>query len=199
MNAQPWSRIAAVFTTIALSPLLLLCAVAIRLEALLDRRARGPVLFSEVRISQGEPFNLLKFRTLNANALASLGEGPTHIKRAELEGELTRVGSFLKKWYLDELPQLVNVFRGEMALIGTRPWPIELYEAHIESGDTLKRDMKAGLIGPVSVNKGRPHRGLEADREYLAACKSGSWWHLLWLDVRIIGRAIRVVLEHKGL
>lgn len=65
------------------SPLLAAAAVAIKVEAVLDRRARGPVLFAETRISQGREIQLLKLRTLRADALASLGPGPTHIKTLE--------------------------------------------------------------------------------------------------------------------
>ncbi|MDQ4065386.1 MAG: sugar transferase, partial [Actinomycetota bacterium] len=109
------------------SPLFALIALAIKIEAILDGRARGPVLFGEERMSSGRRFKLLKFRTLTADALASLGPGPTHIKHLEDDASLTRVGRVLKQWYLDELPQLINVARGDIALIGTRPWPLDIY------------------------------------------------------------------------
>lgn len=184
----------------AAAPLLVPCALAVKLEALLDPRARGPVLFGEERVAQGRHFRLLKFRTLSARALASLGDGPTHIKALEERGEVTRVGAVLKRWYLDELPQLVNIVRGDMGLIGTRPWPVELYDAHLASGDTLKRDMPAGLIGPVSTSKGQADPdGLDADRAYFEAYQNYPWWRLLVLDARIVARALRVVAQHKGL
>lgn len=180
------------------SPLLAAAAVAIKVEAVLDRRARGPVLFAETRISRGREIQLLKLRTLRADALASLGPGPTHIKTLEA-GSTTRVGTVLKQWYLDELPQLWNIVRGDMLLIGTRPYPIELYEEELARGITRKRDMPAGLIGPVQAGKGRMSDPVAADLEYWDALRTRSPLRLLVLDARIVWRSLRVLLEHRGL
>jgi lipopolysaccharide/colanic/teichoic acid biosynthesis glycosyltransferase len=180
------------------SPLLAAAAIAIKVEGLVDRRARGPVLFREARISHGREIELLKLRTLTREALASLGPGPTHIKHLEESGT-TRVGAVLKAWYLDELPQLWNIARGDMLLIGTRPYPIELYEEELALGVTRKRDMPAGLIGPVQARKGEAFDPNAADAEYLAALQHWSAWRLLVLDLRILWRSARVVLEHRGL
>ncbi|HEV3473673.1 MAG TPA: sugar transferase [Actinomycetota bacterium] len=182
------------------SPLFLACATAIKLEGLVSRRARGPVLFAEDRVSQGRVIKLLKFRTLTADALAALPPGPTHIKHLENDASLTRTGRVLKQWYLDELPQLINVVRGEMALIGTRPWPLDIYEAELARGIMRKRDMPAGLIGPVQAQKGADGASdVDIDNEYWDALRTYSGWQLLKLDIAIIGRSIKVFLEHKGL
>lgn len=193
-------RVLAALLLIVAAPVFVIVSVAMTLEGLFDRNARGPLLFGEQRTSKGRPFKLLKFRTLTRAALNTLGDGPTHIKPLEERGELTRVGRVLKQWYLDELPQLINIVRGDMGLIGTRPWPIELYEEQIAKGDTLKRDMPAGLIGPVSTSKGQENPpGLDADRAYFEAYNTYPGWKLLLLDVRIVARALRVVGQHKGL
>ena len=192
-------RLLAVLLLIPAAPVLALCAIAIRLEAVVDRRARGPVLFMEDRVARGEVFRLIKFRTLDADALASLGPGPTHIKN--LEGDhLTRVGGVLHRWYLDELPQLWNVVRGDMGLIGTRPWPIDAYETEMAQGITRKRDMPAGLVGPVQARKGSAEGAeLQLDLAYWDAFKTYPGWKLLLLDLRILMRSAKVQLEHKGL
>lgn len=182
------------------SPLFAACALAIKLEGLVSRRARGPVLFAEDRISSGRVIQLLKFRTLTAEALAGLPEGPTHIKHLESGATLTRTGRVLKQWYLDELPQLINIVRGDMALIGTRPWPLDIYEEELARGITRKRDMPAGLIGPVQAQKGAEGASdLEVDLEYWDALRTYPGWKLFVLDLRIIGRSIKVFFEHKGL
>ena len=182
-----------------LSPVFGAAAAAVWLEARLVRTARGPVFFREARVSRGQTIQLIKFRTLNAAALDSLGPGPSHIKVLEEQGELTRVGRWLRQWYLDELPQLWNIVRGDMFLIGTRPYPIELYDEKLARGITRKRDMPAGLIGPVQSAKGDGRDGVELDVEYWQAFQTASAPRLLVIDLGIVGRSLRVLLEHKGL
>jgi lipopolysaccharide/colanic/teichoic acid biosynthesis glycosyltransferase len=193
-------RALAVLLLVPLAPVFALCAAAIKLEALFDRRARGPVFFREKRVSRGEIFDLLKFRTLTAGALAGLGSGPTHIAKLEYQGELTRAGRLIRQWYLDELPQLVNIVRGDMFLIGTRPWPLELYEEEMGRGVTRKRDMPAGLVGPVQSYKGDTTVDpLRVDLDYWDAFRTFGAWDLFVLDVRILFRSAKVQLEHKGI
>ena len=181
------------------TPVFALCGLLIKLEGLVDRDARGPVFFREVRISRGQRFDLLKFRTLRASALATLTPGePTHIAKLEKSGGLTRAGRLIRQWYLDELPQLLNILKGDMFLIGTRPWPVELYEADLEAGRTLKRDMPAGLIGLFQAHKGRNVQ-VDLDAQYWEAFQSYSAWRMLLLDLKIIVQSIRVQLEHKGI
>jgi lipopolysaccharide/colanic/teichoic acid biosynthesis glycosyltransferase len=142
----------------------------------------------------------VKFRTLTSTALESLGEGPTHIATLERAGHVTRVGRWLRAWYLDELPQLWNIVRGDMFLIGTRPYPIELYEEELRAGITRKRDMPAGLIGPVQAHKGVDDVDtVELDADYWEAFQRMSPWRLFLLDLSIVGRSLKVQLEHRGL
>jgi lipopolysaccharide/colanic/teichoic acid biosynthesis glycosyltransferase len=192
-------RVLAALLLVPAIPLASACALLIKLEGLVDPKARGPVLFLEDRVSRGRIFKLIKFRTLNAASVAALGPGPTHIKGIESDTHLTRTGRWLHRWYLDELPQLWNILRGDMFLIGTRPWPIELYEEEMARGITRKRDMPAGLVGPVQSQKGSSDDGLELDLAYWEAFKTYSWWRLLLLDTRILLRSAKVQLEHKGL
>lgn len=155
----------------------------------------------EDRISRGRRIGLLKFRTLTASALASLGPGPTHIATLEKSGRITRVGRALRRWYLDELPQLVGIVKGDMFLIGTRPYPVELYERELAQGITRKRDMPAGLIGPVQAAKGSPDlgAGVDLDAAYWEAFRTYSGWKLFVLDLKILSRSAKVQLEHKGI
>jgi lipopolysaccharide/colanic/teichoic acid biosynthesis glycosyltransferase len=192
-------RLIAVALLVPAAPVLTAAAAAITIEGLLDRRARGPVFFRETRIARGREIQLLKLRTLDAAALATLGAGPSHIKHHETAGHVTRVGQVLKQWYLDELPQLWNIARGDMGLIGTRPYPIELYEQELAAGITRKRDMPSGLIGPVQAGKGRPMDPVEVDLAYWDAYCTLPAWRLLLLDLRTVVESLRVVLEHQGL
>ena len=181
------------------APILALCALAIRVEGFLRREARGPVFFKEVRVAGGRRFELLKFRTLTASALEGLGEGPTHIAHLEKAGQMTFSGRWIKQWYLDELPQLINIVRGDMGLIGTRPWPAELYEEEMAKGITRKRDLPGGLVGPVQASKGTRVDGLQLDLAYLELYRNGSGWALLKADVFILLRSLGVVAKHEGI
>ena len=192
-------RFLAAILILPCTPVFVLCALLIKLEGLVDADARGPIFFTERRMSRGREFGLLKFRTLRRSALAELEPGqPTHIAVLEKSGGLTRAGRLIRQWYLDELPQLINIVRGDMFLIGTRPWPIELYQADLAKGRTLKRDMPAGLVGPVQAHKGHEVEG-DLDAEYWAAFQNYPGWRLLLLDLKIIVRSARVQLEHRGL
>ena len=191
-------RALAALLLVPAAPVLVMCAVAIKVEGLLDRRARGPVLLAEDRIARGEVFRLLKLRTYRMDAVAALGPGPTHVNTLGPDA-MTRVGAVIKQWYLDELPQLLNILRGDMGLIGTRPYPVELYEQELAQGITRKRDMPAGLVGPVQSLKGRRFSGPEVDAAYFEAYRTWPGWRLLLEDVRILVRSARVLLEHKGL
>jgi len=192
-------RLLALVLVLALSPVFALSIVAIKVESILRRGAVGSVFFKEKRISRGEVIDLLKFRTLTARAIASLPPGPTHIALLEREGHLTAVGRVLKQWYLDELPQLWNVVRGDMFLIGTRPYPLELYEEELKRGVTRKRDMPAGLVGPVQAAKGSDlGTDVELDLEYWEQFRNASAIRLLLIDLGILWRSLRVQLQHKG-
>ena len=202
-RGKEWrERVMSGIALVALAPVFLVCAALIKLEGLFDPDAKGPVFFIEQRVSRGRVIGLLKFRTLRASALATLDlDKPTHIRKLEKKGGLTRVGGAIRQWYLDELPQLINVLRGEMGLIGTRPWPLNLYEAELTKGITRKRDMPAGLVGPVQARKGDKDAPpqLELDMAYWEAYRTYPGWKLLLLDLRILLRSGKVQLEHKGL
>jgi lipopolysaccharide/colanic/teichoic acid biosynthesis glycosyltransferase len=200
-RGKEWrERLVALLLLVPTSPVFIFCAVLIKLETLIDADARGPVFFKETRISQGHPFGLLKFRTLRASALTTLDPTrPTHIAVLEQTGGLTRAGKLIRQWYLDELPQLLNIVRGDMFLIGTRPWPVELYEEEMARGITRKRDMPAGLIGPVQASKGHERDPLELDLAYWDTFRTASAWHMLKLDLGIVRESLRTVLEHRGL
>ena len=202
-RGKEWrERIAALVLLLPAAPVMLLCAAAIKLEAIVDRKARGPVFFTEARISRGRVIRMLKFRTLPAATLASLDlSQPTHIADLEQAGHLTRAGRLIRQWYLDELPQLFNIVKGDMFLIGTRPYPVGEYEAELAKGITRKRDMPAGLVGLVQSHKGQLDvlDEVELDRVYWEAFKTYSAWRLFLLDLRILFRSAKVQAEHRGL
>src|SRR5438105_6114837 len=126
------------------------------IDMLLVPRDRGPFLYRERRISRGREFGLLKFRTLRVEVLAALpADGYVRLAEADT-GNLTRAGRLLKRWYLDELPQLVNILRGDLSLVGPRPWPVAMVREQVAEGHDYRNFVQAGWTGPAQVTKGMP-------------------------------------------
>lgn len=190
---------------LVLVPVLAVTALAVRMSS------PGPVLFRQRRLGRGmRPFTVLKFRTMRADADAALHReyvksllgNETEAAQNAPEGGLyklvidprvTRVGRFLRSWSLDEVPQLINVLRGEMSLVGPRP--VIEYEVEQYPDWYLRRfAVKPGLTGLWQVS-GRNETTYEEmvrfDIEY-AERRS------LWLDLRILARTALVVVRRQG-
>jgi lipopolysaccharide/colanic/teichoic acid biosynthesis glycosyltransferase len=181
-----------------LLPLLLVVLVAYTLDLLLAPTDRGPLFYREPRISRGRTFGLLKFRTLRADVLAGAA-GHARLLEAE-PANLTWLGRrLLKPWYLDEAPQLLNVLRGELSLVGPRPWPPELVERQVAEGLTYRNEITAGLTGPAQVTKGSGRAFADLDLAYLERVRTLSSWGLVRYDLEILGRTIGVIARGQGL
>lgn len=181
------------------APVLAVVSALVALDALLCRRDRGPVLYRERRISAGREFDLLKFRTLRCDVLV---EAAGHVRVFESDlGNLTWAGRHvLKPWYLDELPQLVNIVRGDMSLVGPRPWPPELVERQVAKGYDYRLHVPAGWTGPAQVSKGGdPVRYADFDLEYVDRCARSTSWGIVRYDLRILRETVRTMLRGEGL
>ncbi|HBN08166.1 MAG TPA: lipid carrier--UDP-N-acetylgalactosaminyltransferase [Cyanobacteria bacterium UBA8530] len=181
---------------ILLSPLFLLTALAIRLES------KGPALFFQKRGGlNGSEFLMVKFRSMYLDAearrekilyLNKIKDGPM-FKIAD-DPRITGVGRFIRRTSIDELPQLLNVLKGEMSLIGPRPMPV--YEiAEYKTYQMFRFVVKPGLSGLWQVS-GRSdissfNEMLRLDSEYIEK------WSL-WLDLKILLKTIKVVLRGCG-
>jgi len=188
---------------IVLSPLLVLIAIIIRVDS------PGPVFFRQTRVGMGgRRFSMWKFRTMVRDAPEELhrdlvlplvrgcaGDGPEHDGRAAApiyklthDPRITRAGRWLRKTSLDELPQLFNVLRGEMSLVGPRP-PVT-YEYDAYAGWQLERlEMPQGMTGLWQVsgrNRLSYRRMHELDIEYVRGWSP-------WLDLTILAMTLRAV------
>lgn len=171
--------LAAGLGVIAISPLLLATALAVRLGS------RGPIFYSQVRVGMdGREFRMLKFRTMRADAEAD-GAQMTAVD----DPRRTRVGSFLRRTSLDELPQLLNVLSGDMSLVGPRPERpcfIEDFKREIPRY-ALRHKIKAGMTGWAQVNGLRGATSIE-ERLKLDLYYIENW--SITLDVKILLRTV---------
>jgi exopolysaccharide biosynthesis polyprenyl glycosylphosphotransferase len=184
----------AVLGLVLTSPLLVIVAVAILLDS------RGPVVFRQTRAGEGgRPFQMLKFRTMVRNAEALL---PELVRFEELDAPMfklkadprvTRIGRFLRRTSIDELPQLVNVLCGEMAIVGPRPEQLDLVERYGPDAQ-FRLQVKPGITGPMQVY-GRGEltfdERLAVEREYVENLS-------LVRDIRIVMMTLPAVFGRRG-
>jgi exopolysaccharide biosynthesis polyprenyl glycosylphosphotransferase len=189
----------ALVLSIVLSPLLLAVAIATKLES------PGPVLFRQRRSlsGSGESFNIYKFRSMQEEAekgrtsLKNDSSGP--LFKVRNDPRVTRVGRFIRRYSIDELPQLINVFRGEMSLVGPRPLPVEDFE-QLSTDDAIhslhrhRSFMKPGLTGLWQIS-GRSDLGF---REMVLLDVYYIENHTHLFDLEILLRTIPAVLFAKG-
>jgi len=169
-------------------------------DALVVPRDRGGLLYRERRVSRGREFELLKFRTLRMEAIRTL-DGSMHARMLEADtANLTWAGRrVLKPWYLDELPQLLNVLRGEMSLVGPRPWPCSMVAAQVERGVDYRLRVRAGWTGPAQVSKGKDVSFEDLDVAYVSRCETSSGLALLGYDLGVLWQTVRTLLRGEGL
>ena len=156
----------------------------------------GPVLFKQKRVGKNKTyFWLYKFRTMKMNT----PDIPTHLLEHP-EQYITRTGHFLRKFSIDELPQLYNAIRGEISLIGPRPALWNQYDLLEERDRYGANDVRPGLTGWAQIN-GRDELEIpekaRLDGEYVAALRHGSWTAFM-MDVRCFIGTIFSVAKHEG-
>ena len=183
---------------ILLSPLEVVALAAMTLDMALEPRDRGGFLYREPRVSRGETFDLLKLRTLRSEVLA---DAAGHVRLLELDpANLTWAGRLiLKPWYLDELPQLLNVLRGDISLVGPRPWPPALVERQVAEGYDYRNRVLGGLTGPAQVSKGSGRAYLDLDLEYVHEVSKLSGRQVIRRDLGILRRTVGVLARGEGL
>ena len=177
-----------------LSPLMALTALAVKLES------RGPVLFRQVRAGRdGRPFTILKFRTMDADADQRLDEVVDLERLSEpvyklpQDPRVTRLGRLLRRTSIDELPQLLNVLRGSMSLVGPRPEDVRLVDRWAD-GARVKLAMRPGITGPMQVFG----RGDLSFAERLAVERDYIDNYSLARDLTIMFRTLSVVFTRHG-
>ena len=179
---------------VALSPVFLFTALAIRIES------PGPVFFRQTRVGKwGRLFSIYKFRSMYLDAerrkqeLMKLNEADGPVFKMRKDPRITRVGAVIRKLSIDELPQLLNVLRGEMSLVGPRP-PLPKEVVQYEYYQRKRLDAVMGITGLQQVS-GRSDLDFQQwvayDIEYVGR-------QSFWLDIKILLKTIPAVLTGKG-
>jgi len=174
-----------------LSPVLLLVAIAVKLDS------PGPVLFRQHRKGfSGKEFQIFKFRSMRV-----MEDGDKVPQAKRNDARVTRVGRFIRATSLDELPQLFNVLRGDMSLIGPRPHAIA-HDNHFDTviGDySLRRHIKPGLTGWAQIHG---HRGETPTTAHMSARVEYDLWYIanwsIWLDFWIIIRTVKELFANRN-
>jgi exopolysaccharide production protein ExoY len=183
------------------SPVVVVVVAATAVDMLVVPGDRGPFLYRERRVSRGRTFDLIKFRSLRKDVLAEMADAGGHARLYESDpANLTWVGRrILKPWYLDELPQFVNVLRGDLSLVGPRPWPPEMVRGQVEAGQDYRNRVVAGLTGPAQVTKGAGQSYEALDLEYVRRSHTLGSWALVRYDLQILRRTAGVIARGEGL
>jgi lipopolysaccharide/colanic/teichoic acid biosynthesis glycosyltransferase len=186
-----------------LAPVFALVLGAMLVDMLLQPADRGSFLYREPRISRGRQFDLLKFRTLRRDVLERVADQESHVRLLEADlANLTWAGRrVLKPRYLDELPQLWNVLRGDMSLVGPRPWPPSMVASQVAQGYMYRNEFVAGWTGPAQVEKGvtEPAGYAVLDIAYITACRRSSALRIIRRDLGSLWRTLIVMAKGEGL
>jgi exopolysaccharide biosynthesis polyprenyl glycosylphosphotransferase len=184
----------ALVAIVLLAPVFALISLAILVEG------RGPIFFRQTRVGLvGRHFRAYKFRTMVANAeellpqLVSLSELPQPMFKLRNDPRVTRVGRFLRRSSLDELPQLFNIVRGDMSLVGPRPEEVALVNRY-RPEEYFRLNVKPGLTGPMQVfGRGylRFEERLAVERDYIENLSLGR-------DLRILALTLTAVVNRRG-
>jgi exopolysaccharide biosynthesis polyprenyl glycosylphosphotransferase len=179
---------------LVLAPFMVVIAILIRLDS------RGPALFVQERAGRdGAPFRMYKFRTMVADAERRLAEVVQledlvdPMFKLAADPRVTRAGRFLRRASLDELPQLWNVLRGDMSLVGPRPEEVQLVERYGEP-ERFRLNMPPGITGPMQIHG----RGELTFQERLAVEREYVENYSFRKDLKILMRTLAVVLRRNG-
>src|SRR2546430_6705550 len=172
------------------------------LAALVKLESRGPMFFTQERVGRGgRVFRIIKVRTMVNGAEKQRDEllsrsvyGDARLFKVRDDPRMTRIGKFLRQTSLDELPQLVNVLRGEMSLVGPRP-PLPSEVALYEEHHYARFDVKPGLTGPWQV-AGR--NGVTSFEEVMGLERNYIREWSVWADVQLLAKTIPVVVRMRG-
>ena len=189
-----FDKVVSFFLLIISIPILLLLKISFLIEGLIISENKGPMIFYYHAISAGKVIKKYKIRLIKEKYI--------DVKGAKKHDWLwspdsrTIMGSFVKKWYLDELPQFWSVLKGDMSIVGPRPLSIMHFERDLEQGNVTRKLLKGGLLGLGHINKGTAEMGNpEYEYEYINSYLNKSSYKLICLDIWIILKGVRLIFK----
>lgn len=183
-------------------PIFVFIKIAYVIEGLIFPENSGPMFFYYKAMSAGKEIKKYKIRLIKMKYIDP--EGAKRHDWAAYSAEWTPssrtfVGRFVKKFYLDELPQFWSVLKGDMSIVGPRPLAIVHYQRDLEQGNVTRKLLKGGLLGLGHINKGTSEMGKpDYEYEYVDQYLKRSSWRLLVLDLWIIYRGTLLIFKGGG-
>ncbi len=185
-------------------PIIIIITTFFFLEYIFVPSSRGNLFYSETRISKGKPFKLFKFRIFKDTSSQDYFAKHGFVQTKELEQDpnnLTYLGKILKQIYLDELPQIYNILKGDMTLVGPRPSNEVVTWEDGQAKKFQRYLFVCGLTGPfqaVKDAKNKPEQS-QVDMEYILFCKNNPGYKIILKDIRLLAQTVFVILRAKGI
>lgn len=197
-----FDKLVAIILLILFSPAIIILLIFNFIEGILIPENRGPLFFYYNAVSQGKIIKKWKVRLIKTSYIDKelQAKGDWHAYKNEWMPEArTYLGAFVKKFYLDEIPQFYMVLKGDMSIVGPRPLAIHHYERDLAQGNVTRKLIRGGLLGYGHVRKGTPEFGKPVyEYEYVYRCLHYSSWKLFTTDLYVIWKGIVVMLKGGG-
>ncbi|MEA3489039.1 MAG: sugar transferase [Candidatus Omnitrophota bacterium] len=207
-------KVLAAILLIVTFPVFIIVAFIIKIDGLRHPENSGSVFYTEPRMSEKKMFNIIKFRTITGSSIKWIREQPD-TRSSTGNPNITAAGKFILEWYLDELPQIINILKGDMSFVGPRPHiKAQSLDELNNRGLSYRKYMRAGLMGVVQAWKSDPkyqtvfkkmarkHKSYNErinrlELHYASRCMKISVWEIVLYDAYLIIKCLGVVFRGK--
>ena len=197
-----FDRLLSIILIFATLPFFIVILIAYFINGVIYPEDKGSIFAPYIAITRSRKFKKLKFRLVKEclidNGKRKAGDYKAYPSERNPKN-LTHIGKFLKRHYLDEFPQIFNVLKGDISFVGPRPLAFHHYRRDIRQGNVARKLIKAGIFSESHTRKGTPYFGkAELEYEYIEKYMTFPAFKLLWHDITIMARGIKMILEGKN-